>query len=387
MNGYSYNGGYDPNSLDHGEQYGEDSMMMGQDGVGNGMMGGQSLDEIVDQTAKTIRRQSMPHGYGSSPRHADGDMRRISMMDYNGASPAGPMNNFGFEPSASMEPSGMMPTTSPAHVGHSHQSRNLSRRQSRGELGLNTTFGGTTPAYSAMLPPSSAFASPAHPPNSIDLGMNSPFLDPNMNMSMDYGMPQSANQAIGPDPMSMNLYNQPQFNNSVTSSPMHPNAHQGTPHLARSDTQNSGMNTQYGGQTAHSSTHTARNLSRSHSMHVQDGNNSSAGTPMSQPPPSGPKPQPPQQHPSGFRGQPQHPQPGSSDDRGMGNTGTQKFDGINGPFPVDPNGYNPNNQGFNWEPQEGGWPSTMVGKPHMQSSYKNAYSSTGFDMLGVLVCL
>jgi hypothetical protein len=27
----------------------------------------------------------------------------------------------------------------------------------------------------------------------------------------------------------------------------------------------------------------------------------------------------------------------------------------------------------------------MTGKPHMHSQYKNAYSSTGFDMLGVLV--
>ena len=56
-------------------------------------------------------------------------------------------------------------------------------------------------------------------------------------------------------------------------------------------------------------------------------------------------------------------------------------------FIVDPSKYNPNNQGFDWEEGEGGWPSTMVNRPHMQSSYKNAYSSTGFDMLGVLVSI
>ena len=58
------------------------------------------------------------------------------------------------------------------------------------------------------------------------------------------------------------------------------------------------------------------------------------------------------------------------------------------PNPVngyDPAKYNPNNQGFAWETPEGGWPSTMVGRPHLQSGYKNAYSSTGFDMLGVLM--
>ncbi|GIZ37891.1 hypothetical protein CKM354_000132100 [Cercospora kikuchii] len=44
-----------------------------------------------------------------------------------------------------------------------------------------------------------------------------------------------------------------------------------------------------------------------------------------------------------------------------------------------------NNQNFPWDMPEGGWPSTMTGKPHTQSVYKNAYSSTGFDMLGVLM--
>jgi len=104
--------------------------------------------------------------------------------------------------------------------------------------------------------------------------------------------------------------------------------------------------------------------------------------PIKQPEPSGE--QPPSQHHSGYPGQPQHPEPGSAEDRGMGNT-NRRYDGINGPYPVDPADYNPNNQGFAWEPAPGGWPSTMVGRPHMQSSYKNAYSSTGFDMLGVLV--
>ena len=62
-----------------------------------------------------------------------------------------------------------------------------------------------------------------------------------------------------------------------------------------------------------------------------------------------------------------------------------RYDGINGPTAIKLGKYNPNNQGFAWETPEGGWPSTMVGKPHMDSVYKNAYSSTGFDMLGVLV--
>ena len=99
---------------------------------------------------------------------------------------------------------------------------------------------------------------------------------------------------------------------------------------------------------------------------------------------------------SGFQAQPQHPAPGSRHDVGMHNASrqeiamansSQSYDGVNGPVPVNASEYNPNNQGFKWEVPEGGWPSTMVGKPHNQTSYKNAYSSTGFDMLGVLVTI
>ena len=38
-----------------------------------------------------------------------------------------------------------------------------------------------------------------------------------------------------------------------------------------------------------------------------------------------------------------------------------------------------------WAPPAGGFPSTMHSNPHMKTQFKNAYSSTGFDMLGVLV--
>lgn len=91
---------------------------------------------------------------------------------------------------------------------------------------------------------------------------------------------------------------------------------------------------------------------------------------------------------AGFAAQPQHPQPGSREDRGMGRqipNSTVMYDGINGPVPVNIANYNPNIRGFDWQPEEGGWPSTMIGRPHMQTAYKNAYSSSGFDMLGVVV--
>ena len=40
---------------------------------------------------------------------------------------------------------------------------------------------------------------------------------------------------------------------------------------------------------------------------------------------------------------------------------------------------------FPWQTPVGGFPSTMHSNPHINTQFKNAYSSTGFDMLGVLV--
>jgi len=401
MNGYNYNGGYDSVAMNQHEQYAEpDTMMMGQEGVGagNGMVGGQSLDDIVNQSAKTIRRQSMPqqqHSYSSNPGQAEGDMRRVSMMEYNGASPAGPMNHYGYDQNAMMDQSGIMPGASPAHTIQNHPRRSQSRRESQDELGLNTGYNGAHPGYHAMMQPPYA-ASPAHTQGAVDLGMNSPYIDPNLGMPMDYGVQQVPHSAMGGDAMNMNMqmYNQPQFSNSAVSSPMHQQAPpQNIPNVPRSTVQdqggNSGMNTQYGNHTTHSGSSTARNLSRSNSLHVNPvPSPAHSATPNSQPASNGPHPPPAPRdgNNNGFKGQPQHPKPGSKDDRGMGDNRNQKYDGLNGPFPVDPANYNPNNQGFAWEAPEGGWPSTMVGRPHMQSSYKNAYSSTGFDMLGVLVC-
>ncbi|EMD00120.1 hypothetical protein BAUCODRAFT_63884 [Baudoinia panamericana UAMH 10762] len=356
------------------------------------MVGGQSLDDIVNQNAKAMRRQSMPQQYGANmtQNHMDGDMRRISMMDYSGASPAAPMNNYGYDQNG-MDQSGMAASTSPAHPSQGHPRRSQSRRESGTDLAVNTSFAGTAPNYNAMIHPHSAYASPAHhqqQQHGLDLGMSSPYIDTGMSMSMDYGV-QSNQGAMGADAMDLNMYNQPQFNNSVMSSPMHQMAQQSTNSTPRAQNQEAGggsnMRPQYGNRSTHSGSSTARNPSRSHSLHMSDlSSTANNGTPTNQPA-SNNQAQQQSNSSGGFTGQPQNPVPGSRQDRPVPGQNTQKYDGLNGPLPVDPSNYNPNNQGFAWEAPEGGWPSTMIGRPHMQSSYKNAYSSTGFDMLGVLM--
>lgn len=386
MNGYSYNGGYDGDTMDQGDDNGGGNIMaMGQDRMAGSGYGGQSLDEIVNQNAKAIRRQSLPHQYGGSPHAMDPRMRRISMMDYSGGSPAGPTGNFQYEPNTPMDQSGIMSGNgTPAQ--NQHQRSHNNRQPSHSELAVNTSFANASQGYTGMMS-NSAYQSPAHPQRGFDMAIESPYLDPGLGIQMDYNVDQNLGSTTGGDMPHMNMYGQPQFHHPMMSSPMPRSGSQGTPHSAQGPSQESGigsgMNTQYSGHS--SSTDNALHLSRRHSLQVQDNVSSPTAhsgsvTPMNQ---SGSQPSQTQGH-MGFQRQPQNPQPGSRQDRGIGNA-SNAYDGVNGPLPVNAANYNPNNQGFNWEAGEGGWPSTMVGRPHMQTSYKNAYSSTGFDMVGVLV--
>jgi len=202
----------------------------------------------------------------------------------------------------------------------------------------------------------------------------------NMASSMDNSMGSMA------DDIQMPMYNQAQFNQSMNTSPMHPGTPQGRP---------IGPPRVASNQSGTASTHNSKSqrpsmvhqLSRtqssaSHTPGSQHGGNNSSGEVQQS---HRPQQSRQQSTSAGFQGQIQNPQPGSIQDRGMGRVG-DSFDGVNGPLPLQPKQYNPNNQNFPWVPEGGSWPSTMVNKPHMQSAYKNAYSSTGFDMLGVLVC-
>jgi len=246
--------------------------IMGQDGMPvPGTMGGhgQSLDDIVSQNAKMIRRQSMPQGYGPSshshPHALNADMRRVSMMDYNSSSPLG---EFQYDPNAGMDSGAFTPgNVTPAASATVQQRRSQVNRSDSHDLSLNTTFPNTTPnTYSAMMPPNSAYASPAHPTTAnLDMSaMESPYLDHSMSMGMDYGVDQNLNSAMSTDPMHMHLYNQTSFNpQSALSSPMHPAAAQGTPNSGRVSSHDNGggtsVHTQYGSQGG-ASTSTARQL-------------------------------------------------------------------------------------------------------------------------------
>lgn len=457
MNGYQYgDAGYDGNGMPQdGQQDMQNMMMMGQAGMNEGgaaeggVAGEKSLDDIVNMNSmnnmnnsKMVRRQSMPQGYtNAAPAQGNNfnpGMRRInSMMEFNGdRSPGAAMNSYQFNPGMNMnQPGNLSGTTTPTQGG---QVPIQNRRQSgNNELNLNTNFSNQQQNYAAMMTANSAYASPANQ-TGLDMDINSPYLDPSLNMQMDFSLDQNGMNAMsgmggnmnisnnianmgmganlgngmmsnntpssnmpsnmGPtgDNMQMSpMYNPPQFNQNAAVSPMHSATPQGTPvgptRVASHDANNrSGGNSQYGRKSQRPSL--PHQLSRSQSAQVSTAPSPQQGST----PRTTNEPQqvqvahdtPPERHDNrsrGFQGQPQNPLPGSLQDRGVGRVGND-FNGVNGPLPVKPANYNPNNQNFPWEPAGGSWPSTMVNKPHMQSAYKNAYSSTGFDMLGVLVC-
>lgn len=382
MNGFSYAGGYEANGMDQNGQYGQgDSMMMGADG-----MGGQSLDEIVNHNAKVMRRQSMPQQYGATPQQADADLRRISMMDYH-ASSAGQLNNFGFDLSASMDQGGMMASAGASGLPNQVRTTRDSR-ESSGDLALNTTFGNTPQSYNAVMPSHSAFTSPSHASAGFDIAMNSPYVGSNLGMSMEYSMGHGMGGGITGTSLNVNPYNQTQFNAQMVNSPANAassNAPQtSTPRNPISDPNGGGssdMSSQYSGPGGNSGASTVRALSRTQSIN-QMSSASPAQSNMTPVHPSGLTHSVEKSNTGGFPQQSQLPEPSP---RQGGAVQTQRFNGINGPLPVNLANYNPNNQGFQWDAPDGGWPSSMIGRTHAQTSYKNAYSSTGFDMLGVLM--
>jgi hypothetical protein len=206
--------------------------------------------------------------------------------------------------------------------------------------------------------------------------------------SMSGNMPTSIsnNMGSGADDMQMSMHSQAQYNQNLGTSPMHPGTPQGRPvGPPRLASQTSASGSQHGGKSQRPSLlHQLSRTQSSQSFVAPSPQHNATGI-TSDSQQLKRQQQDRQQHSNGgFQGQIQNPQPGSKQDRGMGNV-ADNFDGVNGPLPLKPSQYNPNNQNFPWVPEGGAWPSTMVNKPHMQSAYKNAYSSTGFDMLGVLV--
>jgi PAS domain-containing protein len=388
---------------------------------------GQSLDDIVSQNDKANRRQSMPvytrtpsqhqqhhqqqqhhqhHPHHQHPSmHMTSPTRSLSMMNFgdpNGAS----MDDFAFDMASTTSMDNMMRNnTFPRPTSDMHPDR-----MPGADLVIKTQFSNATSPFSTMAAPGSTYASPMHANAELDMSM-SPFPNP-MNMPLDM------DDSLGMMQSDMNMFSNTQFNPSMMESPVNTNpnpntnpVNQGTDFIGPLPAPQKGSNMvgqhQFGGMQPQNQQQQSQNQNQNHVQHqIQNrahghfNSPSMSGTPDGRSGPSGPS-LPSRQNSHG-QGQGQGQSRSSSRQQSE-----QRHDTNNGasatqlslsslenqkPIALDPTKDLPKeeldrikNMKLPWQEPPGGFPSMMNSNPHMKTQFKNAYSSSGFDMLGVLM--
>jgi len=352
MNGYPY-----PSRPFRGGSNGSSMMNMAPEGI-NRFDGveGQSLDSIVTQNDKENRRRSMPVYRGASQMGMSRpDAGR--MMSFGEPNNGGNMDEFQFDMSnAAMD--GMMRnnTAFPQTTGDMQNDR-----LPTADLAISTRFQGQNSPFSTMAAPGSAYASPMHQKGSLDMDIS---YSNGMNMSMDM------DDSLGMMPTDMNLFSTNQFNAPMLDSPINQDMVGPLPapsqdnHLSsmqcpeqfNNESMSNTPEARSGGpgflsRTGSQDQHSMRSISR-----PQSEQHSSTSVPTRLSLASLEHQKPIAQDPAVDMSE---------------ETIKKKLNNSNLPFST----------------PSGGFPSTMHANPHMKTQFKNAYSATGFDMLGVLVCL
>jgi PAS domain-containing protein len=378
---------------------------------GPGDTEGQSLDDIVLQNDKANRRRSMPV-YARQPQpphqhqhqhqqqlqhqpnmHMTSPTRSLSMMNFGNPN-GGPIDDFAFDMSAQGMDNMMRNNTFP---------RPTPDMQPGADLAIKTQFSNAASPFSTMAGPGSNYASPIHASADLDLGM-SPY--PNaMNMSLD--MDDSLNSMMQSD---MSMFSNNQFNPQMMESPINANPNpinQGTDFIGPLPAPQRGSNMvgqhQFGSMPSQSQNQNQnqgqnQNQSQSQSQNQTRGHFKSpsmSNTPDGRSGPSLPSRQNShgqQEQNRSSREQSQHAQ--RPDTKNGANATQLSLSSLENQRPIaqDPTENLPQdklehikNMKLPWQEPPGGFPSSMNSKPHMQTQFKNAYSSSGFDMLGVLM--
>jgi PAS domain-containing protein len=316
--------------------------------------------QIVSQNDKVenIRRRSMPvyanNTSRSQPMEMSPESRRLSMLNFG--DPGG-VDDYQFDMQAAGMEEMMRNNPSfpraPADMQHGPTSAN--------DLALNARFPDQNSPFSTMAAPGSAYASPLHPNAQLDLDMGTFSNGMSMAMDMDDSMNMMSND--------MNLFPNNQFNTPMMDSP---------------------VNQEFIGPMP------APNQDKTiSSLQAQDQfkRPSLSNTPEARSGASGMPSRSSSQDQSSMRSssRPQSDQHSSS----RSNAPTQMSLASlkkQQPIALDPAQDLPKEKmnqiddfKLPWNPPSGGFPSTMHSNPHMKTQFKNAYSSTGFDMLGVLM--
>ncbi|KAL5116818.1 hypothetical protein ACEQ8H_005299 [Pleosporales sp. CAS-2024a] len=291
----------------------------------------------------------------SQPMEMSPESRRMSMLNFGNPNDT---TDFQFDMQAAgiddmMRNNHSFPRTSGDMSQHSRNSAN--------DMGLNTQYQSQNSPFSNMAAPGSAYASPLHSNVPLELDMSPYPTGMSMSMDMDDTLNMMSND--------MNMFPNNQYNAGIMDSPVtqefigpmpapnhdnHASArsrhHFKRPSLSNTPDPRSGASAMASRTNSHD-----QNSMRSHSRHHSEHHASSKSNHV-----------------------PTH----------MSMTSLKKQQ----PVALDPGQDLPDEKmnqikdfRLPWKPPAGGFPSTMHSNPHMKTQFKDAYSSTGFDMLGVLM--
>lgn len=326
-------------------------MMMGNGMDHSAMVGGQTLDDIINMNNKELqRRRSFHQSQQYGLNRGSLDPRRASMMEF-GSGNNGDLAGFQFDPSPNPPPTSMQRPGSIAQRRLDGQ--RARRRESLDELASNTHFQNVGPGYSPIASSSPYQHHQIQHTNSMPLDLSGDYMSNSLMMDMDYSG-AGLNRTNSGEMMPMNMYTPSAFTPNLSSSPMH----QDLSNSIRGQTQDSGggMSASPGEQDDNENMPNLQASNITQNLQTNVPQDSLSQQPM----PVQPSPQAP---------------PLSSAERFPEiNPSSQPQSSAN--FDVSASKNTPATQGEN-APNPNGAP--------VVPQYRNAYSSSGFDMLGVLM--
>ncbi len=219
MNGF-FGRGYSADDLQRFAELNNGGAMMSMistDGMHTStVIGGQTLDEIISQNNKELRRRQSVQQFNTAPSNPESDSRRASMLEF-GSGDGGELADFQFDPSTGHDNMAMGRN---GHASSAHGNNDRRRQQSMSELALDTRFTNLGGGYGA-LPSESSYESPMHASNSMNLDVAGTYSASSLPMAMDFST-GPLHQVDNGDLASMDIYAQHNYQQGLTPTSIHP---------------------------------------------------------------------------------------------------------------------------------------------------------------------
>ena len=195
--------------------------MMGSNGMDtSGMVGSPSLDELLQQNEKDLERRrrsfNTPQSYGSSRSPHSDDPRRASMMEFGPGSHSD-LEGFQFDPNPVPSNTAMQ---RPGNIAQRRLNSQRARRQmSNDSLNLNTDYS-SMPSYNSLntSSPYGQSINSADPSSGID--MSNEYMTNSMLMSIDFNTPNNFDGTANGNVTPRNTFMQNNFTSPMASNQM-----------------------------------------------------------------------------------------------------------------------------------------------------------------------